>query len=33
MVVDNGEVKVPCSPVNNIEQVFDDPHVKHRSEN
>ena len=24
------EVKVPCSPVNNIEQVFDDPHVKHR---
>jgi len=24
------EVKVPCSPVNDIEQVFDDPHVKHR---
>jgi crotonobetainyl-CoA:carnitine CoA-transferase CaiB-like acyl-CoA transferase len=25
-----GELKVPCSPVNNIEQVFEDPHVKYR---
>ena len=24
------ELKVPCSPVNDIKQVFDDPHVKHR---
>lgn len=23
-------LKVPCSPVNNIEQVFQDPHVQHR---
>ena len=26
-----GELKVPCSPVNNIKQVFDDHHVQHRS--
>ena len=25
-----GELKVPCSPVNNIDQVFEDPHVKYR---
>mgnify|MGYP003325874649 CR=1 FL=1 len=25
-----GELKVPCSPVNNIKQVFDDHHVQHR---
>ncbi|MBT7732360.1 MAG: CoA transferase [Rhodospirillaceae bacterium] len=25
-----GELKVPCSPVNNIDQVFEDPHVKFR---
>lgn len=24
------ELKVPCSPVNDIEQVFNDPHVQHR---
>ena len=23
-------LKVPCSPVNNIKQVFEDPHVQHR---
>ena len=25
-----GELNVPCSPVNNIKQVFDDYHVQHR---
>ena len=25
-----GEAKVPCSPVNDIKQVFDDPHIRHR---
>ena len=29
-LVELGELKVPCSPVNNIEQVFEDPHVKYR---
>ena len=29
-LVELGELKVPCSPVNNIKQVFDDHHVQHR---
>ena len=29
-LADLAERNVPCSPVNNIEQVFDDPHVKYR---
>jgi crotonobetainyl-CoA:carnitine CoA-transferase CaiB-like acyl-CoA transferase len=29
-LADLAELNVPCSPVNNIEQVFDDPHVKYR---
>tara|TARA_B100001123_G_C15314940_1_gene1025790 strand:+ start:1329 stop:2552 length:1224 start_codon:yes stop_codon:yes gene_type:complete len=27
---DMEKMKVPCSPVNDIKQVFEDPHVKHR---
>ena len=29
-LIELGELKVPCSPVNNIKQVFDDHHVQHR---
>ena len=29
-LADLAKRNVPCSPVNNIEQVFDDPHVKYR---
>ena len=29
-LVELEELKVPCSPVNNIKQVFDDHHVQHR---